>query len=116
MVEDGSRHFLDDLILYRYADVLLMIAEAKNALGQDPTPELNMVRNRAGLDDYSGPMDQESLDSAIFRNACLNLPTKANAGGTWYDLTKRSTWCLPFRIAPATTVCCCGLFQPKPSL
>ena len=33
----------------RYAEVLLMVAEAKNELGQDPTTELDMIRNRAGL-------------------------------------------------------------------
>jgi starch-binding outer membrane protein, SusD/RagB family len=85
MVEDGSRHFLDDLIIYRYADVLLMIAEAKNALGQDPTTELNLVRNRAGLDDYSGPMDQQSLDSAILQERLFEL---AIEGKRWWDLVR----------------------------
>jgi starch-binding outer membrane protein, SusD/RagB family len=85
VVEDGSRHFLNDLILYRYADVLLLKAEAKNALGQDPTPELNMVRNRAGLDDYSGPMDQESLDSAILQERMFEL---AHEGKRWWDLVR----------------------------
>ncbi|CAN5466781.1 RagB/SusD family nutrient uptake outer membrane protein [soil metagenome] len=85
MVEDGSRHFLDDLILYRYADILLMRAEAKNALGQNPTQELNMVRNRAGLDDYAGPMDQESLDSAILQERMFEL---AHEGKRWWDLVR----------------------------
>ncbi len=85
MVEDGSRHFLDDLIIYRYADVLLLRAEAKNALGQDPTPELNMVRNRAGLDNYSGPMDQESLDAAILKERMFEL---AHEGKRWWDLVR----------------------------
>ena len=85
MVEDGSRHFLDDLIIYRYADVLLMIAEAKNALGQDPTAELNLVRNRAGLDDYTGPMDQQSLDSAILQERLFEL---AIEGKRWWDLVR----------------------------
>src|SRR5690606_11007336 len=43
----GGRQFKDDIILYRYAEVLLLRAEAKNALGQDPSPELNQVRQRA---------------------------------------------------------------------
>ncbi len=34
LVRDGDRIFADDIILYRYADILLMKAEAKNALGQ----------------------------------------------------------------------------------
>ncbi|MGX5819314.1 RagB/SusD family nutrient uptake outer membrane protein [Chitinophaga lutea] len=43
----GQRYFIDDYIIYRYADVLLMKAEAKNALGQDPSAEINDVRRRA---------------------------------------------------------------------
>lgn len=84
-VEDGSRLFLDDLIIYRYADVLLLRAEAKNAMGQDPTPELNTVRNRAGLEDYSGPIDQESLDSAILEERLFEL---AHEGKRWWDLVR----------------------------
>src|SRR5690606_29168846 len=43
----NARRFLDDLVLYRYADVLLMKAEAKNFLGQNPADEINKVRARA---------------------------------------------------------------------
>jgi len=85
MIEDGARHFVSDLILYRYADVLLMKAEAENALGQDPTPELNQVRNRAGLNDYSGPTDQASLDDAILKERLLEL---AFEGKRWWDLVR----------------------------
>lgn len=84
-VEDGSRLFLDDLIIYRYADVLLLRAEAKNALGQDPTTELNMVRNRAGLDNYAGPIDQQSLDEAILQERLFEL---AHEGKRWWDLVR----------------------------
>ncbi|HLR31231.1 MAG TPA: RagB/SusD family nutrient uptake outer membrane protein, partial [Fodinibius sp.] len=52
-VDGGARLFLDDVILYRYADILLMIAETKNALGQDPSAEINQVRRRAYGSDYS---------------------------------------------------------------
>lgn len=47
MVESGVRHFIDDVVLYRYADVLLMIAEVQNALNQDPSDAINLVRARA---------------------------------------------------------------------
>ena len=47
LVESGSRLFLDDVIIYRYADVLLMKAEAQNALGMDPSEAINAVRQRA---------------------------------------------------------------------
>ncbi len=34
------------------ADVLLMKAEAKNALGQDPSEEMNLIRKRAYGDNF----------------------------------------------------------------
>lgn len=43
VVQTGNRLFTDDAILYRLADVILMRAEAKNALGQDPTTEINRI-------------------------------------------------------------------------
>lgn len=39
----------NDIVLFRYADVLLMKAEAKVRNGEDGSIELNMVRNRVGL-------------------------------------------------------------------
>lgn len=38
----------NDIVLYRYADVLLMQSEAKVRNGEDGTSELNEVRNRVG--------------------------------------------------------------------
>ena len=37
----------NDYPIYRYADVILMLAEAKAQLGQDPTNEITQIRNRA---------------------------------------------------------------------
>lgn len=39
----------NDIVLFRYADVLLMKAEAKVRNGEDGSIELNIVRNRVGL-------------------------------------------------------------------
>src|SRR5690606_19029109 len=41
----------NDWIILRYADVLLMLAEARNELGQtaEAIPYVNLVRSRAGL-------------------------------------------------------------------
>ncbi len=47
MVNAGTRNFFTDVVIYRYADLLLMKAEIKNALSQDPTTEMNLVRQRA---------------------------------------------------------------------
>ncbi|GIV62116.1 RagB/SusD family nutrient uptake outer membrane protein [Rhodocaloribacter litoris] len=88
-VESGSRKFLDDVILYRYADVLLMIAEAKNGLGQDPAPEINQVRQRAYGDAFpahefvSG--SQADNDDAILQERLLELSFE---GKRWWDLVR----------------------------
>lgn len=88
-VEGGSRLFLSDIILYRYADVLLMKAEAKNALGQDPSTEINLVRQRAygdNFDDHvfvSGTKEENS--EAILKERLLEF---ALEGKRWWDLIR----------------------------
>lgn len=70
----------------RYADVLLMKAEALNELGQTALAKdyLNMVRNRAGLDDIP------NLSQADFRNAVLDERRMELAfeGQRWFDLIR----------------------------
>lgn len=46
-VSGTSQVYNNDFPIYRYADVLLMIAEAKSQLGQDPSVEINQIRARA---------------------------------------------------------------------
>lgn len=43
----STRSFLEDAPIYRYADCLLLIAEAKALLNEDPATEINAVRKRA---------------------------------------------------------------------
>ncbi len=88
-VESGSRKFMDDVILYRYADVLLMIAEAKNALGQDPTTEMNLVRQRAYGVNYAGHEfvngSQAANNDAILQERLFELSFE---GRRWFDLLR----------------------------
>lgn len=51
---EGSdeRAWLDDYPVYRYADALLLLAEAKALLGEDPSEEINAVRERAYGSEY----------------------------------------------------------------
>jgi hypothetical protein len=88
-VSGGSRLFLSDVILYRYADVLLMKAEAKNALGQDPSTEINMIRQRAygdNFDDYVFvSRNKEENDEAILKERYVEL---AFEGKRWWDLIR----------------------------
>lgn len=89
MVSGGVRKFIDDVVIYRYADVLLMKAEAKNALDQDPTDEMNKIRKRA----YGGNYDshvfvnstKEINDDFILKERLLEL---AFEGKRWWDLIR----------------------------
>ena len=88
-MRDGDRIFADDIILYRYADILLMKAEAKNALGQDPSAEINEVRKRAYKDKYEEHIyvnsTKEANDAAILKERLLEL---AFEGKRWWDLVR----------------------------
>ena len=85
----GSREFYDDMIVYRYGGVLLLIAEAKNALGQDPSTEINMVRLRAYGANYPGHEfvngTQQENDDAIIMERLLEV---AYEGKIWWDLIR----------------------------
>lgn len=50
----------NDIVLFRYADVLLMKAEARVRNGKDGSTELNTVRSRAGM-----PSRQATLDNIL---------------------------------------------------
>jgi hypothetical protein len=57
-----------DLIILRYADVLLMYAEAKielNEIDQSVYDAINAVRERAGLPPVTGPLTQDELREIV---------------------------------------------------
>lgn len=88
-VDPSGRRFIDDVIIYRYADLLLLIAEAKNALGQDPSPEINQVRRRAYGSSFEEFQfvngNQASNDEAILQERLLELSFE---GKRWWDLVR----------------------------
>lgn len=85
----GNRVFLSDPILYRYADVILMKAEAKNALGQDPSAEMNMIRERAYGANFNNHVfvngTKEENDAAILQERLFELIYE---GKRWWDLVR----------------------------
>lgn len=88
-VISGVRKFLDDFIIYRFADVILMKAEAKNALGQDPSVEMNLIRKRA-YGSTSGSYvfvngSKIQNDDAILKERLLELIFE---GKRWWDLIR----------------------------
>ncbi len=70
----------------RYADILLMEAEALNELGRTTDAErtLNLVRSRAGLDEISG-LNQEKFREAVLNERRVEL---AFEGQWWFDLIR----------------------------
>ncbi len=71
-----------DMPVLRYADLLLMQAEALNETGADGHTALNLVRNRAGLPDLSG-LSQSALRDEIIHERRVEL---ALEGQRWFDL------------------------------
>src|SRR5690606_30386031 len=78
-----------DIVLYRYGDVLLMKAEAKNALGQDPSDEINAIRERAYGDNFQDHIfvsgSTEENDVALLEERLREL---AFEGKRWWDLLR----------------------------
>lgn len=89
VVEAGVRHFKNDVILYRYADVLLMKAEIMNALGLDPVNEINEVRKRAYGNAYSNHVFQngtpEQNDEIILKERLFEFTSE---GKYWWDVLR----------------------------
>ncbi len=86
-----ERIFENDVPVYRYADVLLLLAEAKNLLGEDPSGEINQIRQRAYGASYDevvhGYINGSQTDNA---NAILDERYKEfiGEGKRWWDLRR----------------------------
>jgi hypothetical protein len=88
-VDGGLRRFADDIVIYRYADVLLLKAEIKNALGQDPTAEISEIRNRAYganvVNHFFVNGTKDENDAVILKERLLEF---AAEGKRWWDLVR----------------------------
>ena len=86
---DGTnRSFADDFPVYRWADAMLILAEIKNKQGQDPSAEINAVRQRgyganAAPTFVNGSFEDNEL--AIFVERSKELTAE---GTRWYDLRR----------------------------
>lgn len=83
---------VDDYPIYRYADLLLMLAEAKYLLNEDPKVEINAVRERAYQGNYDEAMigfpnkaGDDNIAEAILQERLLEFMFE---GKRWYDLRR----------------------------
>ena len=88
----NTRSMVDDSPVYRYADLLLSLAEAKVMLGESPKEEINQVRQRAYGSNYSEAkfgFPNQSIDSNV-EEAILEERFKEFMieGKRWYDLRR----------------------------
>jgi hypothetical protein len=94
-----------DFIVLRYADVLLMYAEALNETGYSPgaLTYLNAVRARAGASVYTaaGLPDQASFKAAVLNERRLELPLELHR---WFDLVRTNTAADAFKNSGLTPI------------
>jgi starch-binding outer membrane protein, SusD/RagB family len=83
----GDRYFDDDIVIYRWADMLLLRAEANAALNNisDAVTDLNLVRVRAGIGVYAGPVDKATLEREIVDERGREL---FHENKRWWDLVR----------------------------
>ena len=88
---DGSRHFDNDILMMRYADVLLMMAEVQNGLGNDCASYINAVRERAYGDNWSE--DLKYVDNGNYAENELAILKERDKefvceGKRWFDVIR----------------------------
>ena len=88
----AGRQYTNDFPIYRYADLLLMLAEAKVILGESPATEINLVRQRAYGANYSAATigyPNQAIDAdpkeAILQERFFEFVFE---GKRWYDLRR----------------------------
>lgn len=87
---DGSRHFDTDVVMMRYADVLLMMAEVQNGLTGECASWINQVRERAYGDNWSE--DLAYVDGSYAENELAILHERDKEfvceGKRWFDVIR----------------------------
>jgi len=87
----GSRIMDNNVPMYRYADAILLQAEAMNNLGEDPSGMINLIRERAYGENYDvavhGYVNASQTENT---NAILEERMKefVGEGKRWYDLRR----------------------------
>ena len=89
-IESGIRQFDSDIIMYRYADVLLMRAEVENSLTGKCATYINQIRQRAYGDNYSNEVAYVDGSFAENELAILHERDKefVSEGCRWFDVVR----------------------------
>ena len=87
---NANRVYESDIVVYRYADVLLMLAEIENSLGGDVTGYINEVRQRAYGDNRQ---DKYKFVSRTFAENELDILHERDKefvweGKRWFDVIR----------------------------
>jgi starch-binding outer membrane protein, SusD/RagB family len=112
--------------IYRFAEVLLIRAEALNEQGQtdEAVQYLNQIRararmgegseNRAEPANYSGPLTQAAVREAIFQERKWEL---AHEGKRWFDMVRRGQeyWMAQLQAVPQAVPAPHKMLLPIPS-
>lgn len=77
----GVRVYADDIPVYRYADVLLMLAEVENLKGGDPATYINIIRERAFGDAYDA--DEHGYENGSFAENELAILMERDKEFVW---------------------------------
>ena len=89
-MDGGIRYFDSDIVLFRYADVLLMRAEVENALTGKCAAYLNRVRERAYGANYT---ENEAYKDGTFAENELAILKERDKelvaeGSRWFDVVR----------------------------
>jgi len=88
----GVRAYTNDYPIYRYADLLLLLAEAKGILGESPATEINLVRQRAYGANYNAAVQgfpNQAIDADISESILQERFLEfIGEGKRWYDLRR----------------------------
>ena len=92
----GVRYHIDDQPIYRYAYAIMLLAEAKNLLGEDPSEEINRIRKRAfganydaNVHAYTNKTKNENTEAILrehlkeFQQECNRWWTLRRAGNSY---------------------------------
>lgn len=115
--ESSFRSFGNDYILLRYADVLLMLAEALNEQGYQPTGNafdyLNDVRERANLSPLTATElpDQTNFRDAVLNERFIEFPLE---GHRWFDLIRTKTAATEINVGIGISIQDYQLLYPVP--